>query len=142
MHPVFALGRRRDKRFVSVSMLLSTVLRRVGFQGLVAFNRLRDDLGERPSLNRGERHALQAQHASRSGRESSVVRRPMLSTKFVQPLIILVSAMVLLLPAIASAQQSPSERAASNLEFTFTGPLARSLGRPVVYKALHRRLTI
>ena len=34
---------------------------------------------------------------------------------------------VLLLPSIASAQGSPWERAASNLEFTFTGPLARSL---------------
>ncbi len=34
---------------------------------------------------------------------------------------------VLLLPDIASAQGSPWERAASNLEFTFTGPLARSL---------------
>ena len=31
------------------------------------------------------------------------------------------------LPAIAFAQQSPWERAASNLEPTFTGPLARSL---------------
>lgn len=34
---------------------------------------------------------------------------------------------VLLLPAVAHAQQSPWERAASNLEQTFTGPLARSL---------------
>jgi type IV secretory pathway VirB2 component (pilin) len=34
---------------------------------------------------------------------------------------------VLLWPAVAMAQQSPWERAASNLEFTFTGPLARSL---------------
>lgn len=34
---------------------------------------------------------------------------------------------VLLLPSIAFAQGSPWERAASNLEFTFTGPLARSL---------------
>ena len=31
------------------------------------------------------------------------------------------------LPAIAFAQASPWERAASNLEATFTGPLARSL---------------
>jgi type IV secretory pathway VirB2 component (pilin) len=31
------------------------------------------------------------------------------------------------LPAIAFAQQSPWERAASKLEATFTGPLARSL---------------
>jgi type IV secretory pathway VirB2 component (pilin) len=31
------------------------------------------------------------------------------------------------LPRVAFAQQSPWERAASNLERTFTGPLARSL---------------
>ena len=34
---------------------------------------------------------------------------------------------LLLLPAAAFAQGSPWERAASNLEQTFTGPLARSL---------------
>jgi type IV secretory pathway VirB2 component (pilin) len=34
---------------------------------------------------------------------------------------------ILGLPAIAFAQLSPWERAASNLEATFTGPLARSL---------------
>jgi type IV secretory pathway VirB2 component (pilin) len=34
---------------------------------------------------------------------------------------------LLLTPSIALAQQSPWERAASNLELTFTGPLARSL---------------
>lgn len=33
----------------------------------------------------------------------------------------------LLWPGLAFAQGSPWERAASNLEFTFTGPLARSL---------------
>ena len=38
-----------------------------------------------------------------------------------------VIAVVLLLPTLAFAQGSPWERAASNLEFTFTGPLARSL---------------
>lgn len=31
------------------------------------------------------------------------------------------------IPTLASAQQSPWERAATNLEQTFTGPLARSL---------------
>ena len=41
--------------------------------------------------------------------------------------IILVTAVLVLLPQIASAQGSPWERAASNLERTFTGPLARSL---------------
>ena len=34
---------------------------------------------------------------------------------------------VLMWPMLALAQQSPWERAASQLEFTFTGPLARSL---------------
>jgi type IV secretory pathway VirB2 component (pilin) len=34
---------------------------------------------------------------------------------------------LLCLPTLAFAQQSPWERAASNLERTFTGPLARSL---------------
>lgn len=42
--------------------------------------------------------------------------------------LILVTAVLVLLPQIASAQTgSPWERAASNLEQTFTGPLARSL---------------
>jgi type IV secretion system protein TrbC len=37
------------------------------------------------------------------------------------------TAIVVLLPSAALAQQSPWERAATNLEQTFTGPLARSL---------------
>jgi type IV secretory pathway VirB2 component (pilin) len=41
---------------------------------------------------------------------------------------LILTAVLLLLPQIASAQGgSPWERAASNLERTFTGPLARSL---------------
>jgi type IV secretory pathway VirB2 component (pilin) len=40
---------------------------------------------------------------------------------------VLTLALILGLPAIAFAQQSPWERAASNLAATFTGPLARSL---------------
>ena len=41
---------------------------------------------------------------------------------------LILTAVLLLLPQIASAQAgSPWERAASNLERTFTGPLARSL---------------
>ena len=40
--------------------------------------------------------------------------------------LILVTAVLVLLPQIVSAQ-SPWERAAGNLERTFTGPLARSL---------------
>ncbi len=38
-----------------------------------------------------------------------------------------VACALLMLPAVAFAQQSPWERAATNLELTFTGPLARSL---------------
>lgn len=47
--------------------------------------------------------------------------------RFLQRQSISVLMTVLLLPAVAFAQQSPWERAASNLAFTFTGPLARSL---------------
>lgn len=43
------------------------------------------------------------------------------------PIILAFMTAVLLLPSRAFAQGSPWERAASNLEFTFTGPLARSL---------------
>ncbi|MGE3490142.1 MAG: TrbC/VirB2 family protein [Vicinamibacterales bacterium] len=77
---------------------------------------------------------------SRSNRESTVVAQTISSAKFredtsntpprrwsISPIIEAFIAVVLLLPAVAFAQQSPWERAASNLEFTFTGPLARSL---------------
>ena len=40
---------------------------------------------------------------------------------------VMVFTALLVLPAVVYAQQSPWERAASNLERTFTGPLARSL---------------
>ena len=57
--------------------------------------------------------------SARSSRRSVVAR-----VRAAQP--ILVTAVLVLLPAIVSAQ-SPWERAAGNLERTFTGPLARSL---------------
>lgn len=41
--------------------------------------------------------------------------------------VVTIAMAVLLWPASVFAQGSPWERAASNLEFTFTGPLARSL---------------
>lgn len=41
--------------------------------------------------------------------------------------VVALATVVLLWPSLALAQFSPWERAASNLEFTFTGPLARSL---------------
>ena len=43
------------------------------------------------------------------------------------PIILALLTAVLFWPSDAFAQGSPWERAASNLEFTFTGPLARSL---------------
>ena len=43
------------------------------------------------------------------------------------PFVVAVTTVALLWPSLALAQLSPWERAASNLEFTFTGPLARSL---------------
>jgi type IV secretory pathway VirB2 component (pilin) len=46
--------------------------------------------------------------------------------RFVSRVSVMVFAL-LSLPAVVYAQQSPWERAASNLERTFTGPLARSL---------------
>lgn len=46
--------------------------------------------------------------------------------KLVRRVTVMVFMAVLVLPALAFAQ-SPWERAASNLERTFTGPLARSL---------------
>jgi type IV secretory pathway VirB2 component (pilin) len=77
---------------------------------------------------------------SRSSRESSVVRQTISSTKLPKVLphplarrwmkastIVAIAMAVLLWPSMARAQGSPWERAASNLEFTFTGPLARSL---------------
>ena len=42
-------------------------------------------------------------------------------------LAVVLTSVVILLPTSALAQQSPWERAAQNLEQTFTGPLARSL---------------
>lgn len=41
--------------------------------------------------------------------------------------VVLVALALMAWPALAFAQQSPWERAAANLEATFTGPLARSL---------------
>ena len=46
---------------------------------------------------------------------------------FVQHVSAVALAIMLGVPTIVFAQQSPWERAASNLERTFTGPLARSL---------------
>jgi type IV secretory pathway VirB2 component (pilin) len=49
------------------------------------------------------------------------------SDQKVRSVVMLAAITVVCFPGFASAQNSPWERAASNLEFTFTGPLARSL---------------
>lgn len=77
---------------------------------------------------------------SRSKRDSNVVITAISSTNFRENLarthaqhrpktsiLVVLATAVLLWPSLALAQGSPWERAASNLEFTFTGPLARSL---------------
>lgn len=77
---------------------------------------------------------------SRSKRDSNVVIPAISSTNFRETLarlhaqhrpkasiLVAFTMAVLLWPSLAFAQGSPWERAASNLEFTFTGPLARSL---------------
>ena len=80
------------------------------------------------------------QSVSRSNRETTVVSATISSATFRQdrfwplpprwlakPHIGTFITVLFLLPSLAFAQLSPWERAASNLEFTFTGPLARSL---------------
>ena len=47
--------------------------------------------------------------------------------RFSQRVAVLTVTVLMLFPLCAFAQTSPWERAASNLEATFTGPLARSL---------------
>lgn len=77
---------------------------------------------------------------SRSKRDSNVVIPVISSTNFRDnfarlhaqhrpkaSILVAFTMAVLLWPSLAFAQGSPWERAASNLEFTFTGPLARSL---------------
>jgi len=49
------------------------------------------------------------------------------SDRKVRSVVMLAATTLVCLPSFASAQNSPWERAATNLEFTFTGPLARSL---------------
>ena len=58
--------------------------------------------------------------------ESARVHRRLPQSSLVASLLI-VAAIVLLVPSTAFAQISPWERAAQNLEASFTGPLARSL---------------
>lgn len=53
--------------------------------------------------------------------------RPLRPRRRLDALAVVLTSVVLLLPANALAQQSPWERAAQRLEQTFTGPLARSL---------------
>ena len=107
----------------------------------MAFIGLQDDLAERSLFETEVNDMCHCLHrlAQLSG-DSNVVVPTNTSTKFPKtssltaarrwqslPIILTFTTVVLLLPSIASAQGSPWERAASNLEFTFTGPLARSL---------------
>lgn len=62
----------------------------------------------------------------RGGRKHPSFRTRTCARK-VSRIAIVLAATAILIPATAFAQQSPWERAASNLEQTFTGPLARSL---------------
>lgn len=70
---------------------------------------------------------------SRSNRDSNVVLQTISSRNLrdiftaAHARLFTIATVVLLLPSLSLAQQSPWERAANNLEFTFTGPLARSL---------------
>ena len=67
------------------------------------------------------------ERSTRKGRRKHPSFRPETSTRKVSRIALVLAVAVLLIPAAAYAQQSPWERAASNLEQTFTGPLARSL---------------
>ncbi len=53
--------------------------------------------------------------------------RPIRPRLRLDALAVVLTSVAILLPTSALAQQSPWERAAQNLEQTFTGPLARSL---------------
>ena len=65
--------------------------------------------------------------STRKGRRTHPGFRTGTSAWKVSRIALVLAVAVLLIPAAAFAQQSPWERAASNLEQTFTGPLARSL---------------
>lgn len=67
------------------------------------------------------------ERSTRRGRRKRSSFRVKACVGKVSRIAIVLAVMALLIPASAFAQQSPWERAASNLEQTFTGPLARSL---------------
>ena len=107
----------------------------------MAFFGLLDDLAERSLIQTEVNDMCHWLHRlAQLSADSNVVVRTNTSTKFPKsfsqtaarrwpllPMVMTFATAVLLSPAIAFAQGSPWERAASNLEFTFTGPLARSL---------------
>jgi type IV secretory pathway VirB2 component (pilin) len=107
----------------------------------VAFIGLLDDLAERSLFQTEVNDMCQRLHRlAQLSADSNVVVQTIASRNFpeyllqravrrsmLRPLVTLCATAVLLVPSIAFAQGSPWERAASNLEFTFTGPLARSL---------------
>lgn len=113
----------------------------VRFRRLAAFNPIQDDLAEdvlgfevndmreslrrrcgpwrcvRPSVQPNTQRSSVCKHAARVRPRRRVIRDVSLA----------VFTAVLFAPGLLFAQQAPWERAASNLERTFTGPLARSL---------------
>ena len=107
----------------------------------MAFFGLLDDLAERSLFQTEVNDMCHRLHRlAQLSADSNVVVQTIASRNFPQfspkravrrtvilPLATLCATVVLLLPSVAFAQGSPWERAASNLEFTFTGPLARSL---------------
>jgi type IV secretory pathway VirB2 component (pilin) len=78
---------------------------------------------------RGHWRLNRPKHERRTRPSSSYRHEPTFGTLILQVIRfgIALFAAVLLVPAALFAQQSPWERAATNLEQTFTGPLARSL---------------
>ena len=81
----------------------------------------------RESLHRPTRSTQNSNvvaHAISSGSLRDDWQKP-LGRRWSNAMVVLIA--VLVSPTIAFAQGSPWERAASNLAFTFTGPLARSL---------------
>ena len=107
----------------------------------MAFIDLQDDLTEKVVVGFEVNDMRENRpHVSRESRDFYVLFRTT-SIKDVRPdvsmfrplcrlkvsLIASLAICMLISPALALAQGSPWERAASNLEFTFTGPLARSL---------------
>ena len=93
-------------------------------EGVLGFevNDMRESLQRRRGPLRPVRSRKQ-----RSTKVTAPCGHPVVLLRQLQGVGVAVFTAVLFAPAIVFAQQAPWERAASNLERTFTGPLARSL---------------